>query len=395
QSWNPGQNIILQKNPNYFRSTEGLPHFEQLVFRFVGENTNNNIAATMSGECDVVEKIENIAYTTLAELQNNGRLNTIVGQKATWEHLDFGINPASYDDGYDPGDDRPAFFSDTRTRQGIMMCLDRPGAMEAITFGLSELMHTYLPAQHPLFNPKAVQYFYNPSNGIAFLEAAGWILGEDSVRVADSVVGVPDGTRFSINYMARDTRRNQQIMDIFTASLASCGIEIIPDLIPPVDYYLEGPRGRLFGRDFDLAQYAWRAKAIPVCNYWASNTIPGEDRLLISEVPWLTTALSEKGNDEAVAFPFDWKGWNAGGYASSNFDFACNAAGISISGQNNYIENHHLAQIIFTNELPIIPLFPQIQMAVSRPDLCGFSLDPTAASPFWNIESYGIGLLCQ
>ncbi|MEK6223103.1 MAG: ABC transporter substrate-binding protein, partial [Chloroflexota bacterium] len=117
QSWNPGQNIILQKNPNYFRSTEGLPHFEQLVFRFVGENTNNNIAATMSGECDVVEKVENIAFTTLAELQNNGRLNTIVGQKATWEHLDFGINPASYDDGYDPGDDRPAFFSDTRTRQ--------------------------------------------------------------------------------------------------------------------------------------------------------------------------------------------------------------------------------------------------------------------------------------
>ena len=53
--WVPGESITLHKNPNYFRADEGLPKFDRVVYRFVGQNANENIAALLSRECDIVD----------------------------------------------------------------------------------------------------------------------------------------------------------------------------------------------------------------------------------------------------------------------------------------------------------------------------------------------------
>ena len=54
--WTTGESITLHKNPNYFRASEGLPVFENMVYRIMGENANANIAALLAGECDVVDQ---------------------------------------------------------------------------------------------------------------------------------------------------------------------------------------------------------------------------------------------------------------------------------------------------------------------------------------------------
>ena len=43
--WVDGDYISLSKNPNYFRKDEGLPPFENLVFRFVDVDTDGHVAA--------------------------------------------------------------------------------------------------------------------------------------------------------------------------------------------------------------------------------------------------------------------------------------------------------------------------------------------------------------
>jgi hypothetical protein len=45
-------------------------------------------------------------------------------------------------------------------------------------------------------------------------------------------------------------------------------------------------------------------------------------------------------------------------------------------------------------QLPAIPLYSRLRIAASRPDLCGFDLDPTAQS-LSNIEAFGTGDSCQ
>jgi peptide/nickel transport system substrate-binding protein len=54
--WVSGERLTLRKNSNYFRIEEGLPRFDRLIFRFVGDNASANIAALLAGECDILEQ---------------------------------------------------------------------------------------------------------------------------------------------------------------------------------------------------------------------------------------------------------------------------------------------------------------------------------------------------
>jgi peptide/nickel transport system substrate-binding protein len=58
--WVTGDSITLHKNPTYFLADEGLPVFDTVVVRMVGENSNANIAAILSGECDVVDQTSHL-----------------------------------------------------------------------------------------------------------------------------------------------------------------------------------------------------------------------------------------------------------------------------------------------------------------------------------------------
>jgi peptide/nickel transport system substrate-binding protein len=53
------------------------------------------------------------------------------------------------------------------------------------------------------------------------------------------------------------------------------------------------------------------------------------------------------------------------------------------------------AQRIFSEQLPVVPLFQAVKLAATRPDMCNFIMDPTANSEFWNIEEFDYGEGCQ
>jgi peptide/nickel transport system substrate-binding protein len=52
-------------------------------------------------------------------------------------------------------------------------------------------------------------------------------------------------------------------------------------------------------------------------------------------------------------------------------------------------------QRLFAQELPSLPLFFRLKMAVSRPDLCGMEMDVTARSVLWNLEHFNYGVDCE
>jgi hypothetical protein len=56
-----------------------------------------------------------------------------------------------------------------------------------------------------------------------------------------------------------------------------------------------------------------------------------------------------------------------------------------------HAENHRLAQRLFSQDLPVIPLFLTTRLTITRPDLCGYRNDPTADSDTWNIEEFDFG----
>ena len=179
EEWFQGDSVVLRKNPNYYRANEGLPRFDHLIFRFVGQNANANIAALLSGECDILAQLTGLDdhVELMLEMNATGQVNATFTTGTVWSLMAFGIQHINYDDGYDLGIDRPDFFSDVRTRKAFAHCLDRQAMVEKITYGQTGVIDSYIPMQHPLYNPDVIHYDFDVSAGIeCWRKLGGWTM---------------------------------------------------------------------------------------------------------------------------------------------------------------------------------------------------------------------------
>jgi len=358
--WETGDHITAFKNFHYFRADEGLPKVDEVIYRFIGEDPNTAVAALLAGECDILSQDTHMdeVIDLLLEQEAEGNLTPSIVTGTVWEHVDFCINPVeSYD--------RPDFFEDVRVRQGIAMCMDRQSIVDELLFGRSEVLHTYLPPNHPLFNADVKQYPYDPEAGMALLEEAGWVDEDgDGIREANGVEGIEDGTPLSFKWGSTTATVRVNTMQILQVDLAECGVEVILENLPADEWFAEGPEGPLFGRHFDMGEFAWLTGVEPPCNLYITSEWPDEEN--------------------------GWAGQNDPGYSNPEYDQVCNAAIQSLPGTPEYDQNHLEAQRIFAEDLPVVPLYLKLKIAAARPEVSGFSVDPTANTEFSNIELFDL-----
>jgi peptide/nickel transport system substrate-binding protein len=390
QEWVKGDHLTVVKNENYFRAGEGLPVFESVIYRFVGATSNANIAKVLAGECDIVDQTSSLDDQSelLLELQAAGQIDAAFVTGTTWEHADFNILPlegAGFAGiGSDLSGRTPGPFGDVRLRQAVAMCMDRQAAVDTVLFGQSVVIHTYLPPQHPLFNADAKQWPFDVAAASALLEEIGWKDDDGdpaTPRVATGVAGVPDGTLLEFKYETTTATMRQQATQIMAESMAQCGIKVNLGYYPSSEWFADGPEGILFGRKTDLGQFAWLTGVEPPCDLYKGDMIAGDP-----------AEVDENGKP---VYPSGWGGQNQTGYSNPLFDAECNKALQSLPGQPSYEEGHLAAQAIFAEDLPVVPLFLRLKLAITRPDMCNFIMDPTANSEMWNIEAFDYGACDQ
>ena len=356
EEWVPGDHITLSRNPHYFRAVDGLPNLDQVVFLFTS-GAPEMVARLLSGECDIGTHDADLASSLplLVQAEQRGLLKVFPATDNRWEHIDFGIVPSS--------DYRRAdFFGDVRVRQAIVHCIDRQAIVDEVTYGLSLVPDSYLPPDHPLYaGGQLAHWDYDPVTGRTLLEEVGWLDEDgDGVREAQRIQGIRTGTPFEVTLLtSSDSPGSQQSARIVKAHLADCGIRVNLETIPAWEFFADGPEGPFFGRQFDMAETAWWFDVDPPCGHYLSLEIPDEGR---------------------------WYGGNVTGYTSPDYDAVCQAALLALPGSPEYEEYHRQAQIIFSNELPAIPLFTWLRVAAARPGVLNFTLDSTAPSELWNLE---------
>ena len=356
EGWTPGDRITLSRNPNYFRATEGLPYLDQVLFRFTSD-ASDMIARLLAGDCDIGVQDGDFEpfMPLLVQAEQDGLLKVVSAPGNGWEHIDFGIAPAS-------DYRRPDFFGDTRVRQAIVQCIDRQAIVDEVAYGRSEVTDSYLPPGHPLYpDDELVHWEYDSAAGRALLEEVGWVDEDESgVRQARGVQGVLTGTPFEVTLLtSADSSISQQVARIVRAHLADCGIRVNLESQPSSEFFADGPDGPFFGRRFDLVGTTWWFDLAPPCDHYLSSEIPGRDR---------------------------WYGGNPSGYSNPDYDAACQAGLQALPGAPEYKEHHQRAQVIFSEELPAVPLFVRLRVAVIRPGVLNLRMDPTARSELWNIE---------
>jgi peptide/nickel transport system substrate-binding protein len=371
--WARGEYIRFDKNPNYFRAEAGLPFFETLIFRFV-KDAPTGISALIAGQCDILDSSVRLDghIDLLTELERNNQVQLVTSTTPVMERLDFGLRPATFDDGV-PSNDRPDFFGDVRTRQGIASCLDRARVVNSVLNGMSQVPDTFVSPSHALFSGEAVKYPFDVSKGIELLKSAGWDDPDNNPAtplVAGNVKGVPAGTPLVLRYWTTSALQRQQASAILAESLAQCGVGIQLEYFNQDNFYAAGPDGMLFGRKFDLAEYAVAAAGgEPTCSWLMEAQIP----------------------DAANR----WLGLNLSGYANPDFDLLCRKAMRTLPDQPEHASAYTQAQSIFANDLPFIPLYMRIKVAAARRDLCNLRLDAFTLNDLWNIEDLDYKAFCE
>ena len=371
--WEPGKQLHFIKNLNYFRAGSGLPRFDELTF-LIFPDADAALSALVEGTCDVLDPSTRLdgRVGLLEQMRLDNQADLLTAQTMTIEWLGIGITPASYDNNFNVKEDRPDFFGDKRTRQAIALCLDRQKVVDTVLFGLSQVPDSYLPSDHPLHNANVQTYSFNPASGKKILEDVGWRDHDNNPstpRQAVGVTNVPADTPLILNYHTTSATQRHQVVELLTQSLAECGIGLNVIYSNAADHYAQGPTGPLFGRQFDLAEYAMGVNSLePQCSWFISSQIPSDSN--------------------------HWIGTNVSGYKNPAFDAACQKALQTVSTDPEYAF-HQEAQAIFAADIPSIPLYLRLKVAATRPDFCGFTLDPSASSALADIETFDYGEACQ
>jgi peptide/nickel transport system substrate-binding protein len=367
-SWIRGDHISLQRNPNYFRSAEGLPRFDALVYRFV-EDGEQIIDALLSGECDIVDQSARLEQRLprLLELQKAEKLSIILQVGAGWEQVAFGmesLNP-----------ERTRFFDLKEVRQAVALCIDRTRIVDELFSNQSLVLDSYILPSDPFHNPEIKHYDFDPQAGSELLTSVGWLDQDNdpnTPRTAQGVPGVADGTPFEVTYLTTTDEERGRASHIVQESLAECGIRANVDLRDWEELLAPGPEGSIFGRDFDLAQFGWSPSLLPPCFLFMSDEIPG---------PY-------------PDFPQSWSGVNITGYSNPDFDRSGTLAWSTLPDSSEYKRAQYEAQAIFAEDLPSIPLYAHLDVLATRPDMCGIVTDASSRNALWHLESFDYGENC-
>lgn len=357
--WVIGDHITLSRNPHYFRAAEGLPYLDEVVFRFASDPAEL-VSRLLAGECDIGLDGADLdpLMPLLMKAEERNLLDVVTAPSNGWEHIDFGIVPVSEHRDND-------FFGDVRARQAIAQCIDRQAIVDEVAFGRSVVPDSYLSAKHPLHAEGTARWEYDIATGRALLAEAGWLDQDgDGLLEASTVDGVLPGTLFEVTFLTpAASLASQQVARIIRANLVDCGIRLNLETVPSWEFFADGPEGALFGRRFDLAEAAWWIDGAPPCGLYLTDETPVADH---------------------------WQGDNVTGYSNPEYDAACRAALGALPGTRKYETFHKRAQVIFAEELPAIPLFWRLRVAVTHPRVLNLALDATTRSELWNIEALDV-----
>jgi peptide/nickel transport system substrate-binding protein len=362
ERWTPGVSLEFSPNPNYHRRHEGLPAFDRLQARIIGEGTQAAIQQVLTGECDVLDEslLDETALPTLAQLSGEPRLLSSATPGVLLERLDFATAPAG---------NRAAVLAEPEVRRAIAGCIDRQALIDSVISGLSPIPTGLLAAGNPADPAWTSSIVHDPASSGQALTSLGWI-DEDgqsgTPRVAHGVDGVDDGTPLVLSLRTAAGASEEAVAGAIADALVDCGVEVDVETLPAATLYAPFPQGPVFARDFDLVLWPWLEWVTPACELFT------------------TAEVASASNPE---------GSNASGFSDAAYDRACAEARLAPAGGTDAGPGILEMESILDAAVPSLPLFQWPRLLVAGQGVCGTSVDATAAL-LWNLEELTPGPSC-
>ncbi|MBQ6341656.1 MAG: hypothetical protein IJI41_00895 [Anaerolineaceae bacterium] len=346
-SWNKGNEIIAERNPYY--SNESAPFFDRIVYKFYGRAGDNSLEALHSGTCDIIDTSVDLGadLEPILEDVDKGKETIYIRPEMTRQELVFNLEPAVQQWVISP-------LTVLELRTVIAQGINRNAINRQVFYGQSEIPVDFYPAEHINHNAELKMIEYDPDAAKEALDAMGWTVSEDDpdgARIAAKVPGVIYGTKLTFKLTYADSTFSRKTAAMIEEDLAEIGILLETEPLSLGELYAQGPEGVTFGRKFDTVMFAWAAGNAP-CAIYLSDQIPNEIN--------------------------HWVGTNVGSYRNEDFDQACLLPEFSDLDPRQ----------IYAEELPAIPLYFNISVAVSANNICGISDTIGSRSILWNVEQF-------
>jgi peptide/nickel transport system substrate-binding protein len=217
-NWASGESITMTRNPNYYET--GKPYLDSLVFAIVPEPAAQtammlNSEAQMQlwpGEfkADYDELLKGIATQHLIP--------------GIWNMaIDFNLS-APFDG--DPTASAPhPILGDIRVRQAIASAIDYQTLQKDVLKGSAgDSTNPFAYGWYQCDLPRAFGFEIEKANQL--LDEAGWVMGDDGIRVAKGAMYAKDGTRLSLELQGYTAFDPLQLTEEFIVeNLKAVGVE--------------------------------------------------------------------------------------------------------------------------------------------------------------------------
>ncbi|MDI3270658.1 MAG: ABC transporter substrate-binding protein [Bacillota bacterium] len=273
ESWTPGQEVVLKKNPDYWGEKAKL---DTLIFRPISE-ANTQVIELETGGIHMATKLN---AEDVGRLQSQAQIEILLTPAYRTRYLRLnGTNQ---------------LLSDLRLRQAMNYAIDGPTLVASLVGQLGVYNPAaILPRSSWAYPEEVTAYPYDPQKARALLEEAGWMLHDQGVREKD-------GQPLAITFLAPSGRyaADKEISEAVKKYLEDVGFQVDVKVLEWATF-LEEYRARRFdlvliGTDQESPEPALFLNPL-VQTGGRLNYSDYSDTLVDS---WLEAALNTSNRDE-------------------------------------------------------------------------------------------------
>lgn len=205
KSFSPGQEVVLEANPNYFL---GAPKIKNVIYKTTTEETR--LAMFQSGEIDM--DMVTVNEDNVEALKEMG-------------FLDINIFPTNgY--GYVAMNHKDPKFQDPKVRQALIYGLNRAEVVEIIYGQYANVINIPQSSESWAFTNEGIEpYEFDMEKAKQLLDEAGWAPGADGIREKD-------GKKFEIHFSATaDNPVIDALIPVMTQNYQELGIKLTAETL--------------------------------------------------------------------------------------------------------------------------------------------------------------------
>ena len=202
--WRSGEYIRVVRNEDYWRGPD-LPRIDEVVWTFLPD-ANTRLNSMKAGRHDWAR----ILATQVEEVESLEGYEVNLVSSNAFMHFDMSLNTPR----------GRMLFGDPAVRRALFHAIDRDAIASQLMRGAVEVAHTPVNPASAYHNPDVPKFEFEPDAARRMLDAAGWRVGPDGIRVKD-------GERFSftMNNRAGATDRIA-VAQVLQAQLRDIGVEV-------------------------------------------------------------------------------------------------------------------------------------------------------------------------